>query len=350
MDAPTSGQQHVPLADEATLRRAVASAVRAPSVYNSQPWRWRISATGGVDLYADPDRHLITTDSQGRDLLLSCGAALHHLTVALAGLGWATVTTPLPDPENLNHLARVQPHGPTPDPGAARLAPAIQRRHTDRRRFSPAPVATEVLDALIEQATAHGAELRAVTDAARGHLIEIITASATLQQQQLGYAAELAQWTSRYAHSGDGIQPGSVVGPGVDRPGDVPMRPTPHPELTQPPHSFQHLDASVLMVLSTDSDDRRAVLGAGEAMSAVLLTATNLGLATTPLSQPLEIDQTRTAISTHIVDPERFPQLVLRVGWPYPGAPELPLSPRRTLDFVLQSPGRSAVGQDPLSR
>ena len=60
------------LPDVATLRRAVASAVRAPSVYNSQPWRWRVAGSAGVDLYADQDRHLITIDSNGRDLLLSC--------------------------------------------------------------------------------------------------------------------------------------------------------------------------------------------------------------------------------------------------------------------------------------
>ncbi|PZS21869.1 MAG: hypothetical protein DLM60_05390 [Pseudonocardiales bacterium] len=61
--------------------------MRAPSIYNCQPWRWRASTSDGVDLFADPDRHLITTDPQGRDLLLSCGAALHHLTVALAVYG-----------------------------------------------------------------------------------------------------------------------------------------------------------------------------------------------------------------------------------------------------------------------
>ena len=326
----------ITVVDRDTLRRAVAGAIRAPSVYNSQPWRFRASFGGGVDLYADPNRHLITTDPQGRDLLLSCGAALHHLTVAFAELGWSSQITRLDDPNNLHHLAHVQPHTAA-DPNSARLGPAIRRRHTDRRRFSPDPVSTTLLDTLIEQAAPHGADLCVVTaSTARAHLIAIITESASLQQQELGYAAEVAQWTSRHAQSGDGIQPESTVAPGAGLPGEIPMRPSPRPLLDQPPHSFQHQDASVLMVLSTASDERLAVLRAGEAMSAVLLTATHHGLATTPLSQPLEIAQTRTAINADIIGAERYAQLILRIGWPHPDSPELPPSPRRGLDYVLE--------------
>ena len=122
--------------DEATLDRALRSAVRAPSVYNSQPWRWRISTTSVVDLFADPDRHLIVIDLDGRALLLSCGAALHHLVVALAGLGWSARIDRFPDPENIHHLARIQPSTAAPPPDMAALARAIPRRRTDRRRYS----------------------------------------------------------------------------------------------------------------------------------------------------------------------------------------------------------------------
>jgi hypothetical protein len=94
----TSILSRAALPDQAGLRRALESAVRAPSVYNSQPWRWRAGATSGVDLFADPDRHLVTVDAAGRDLLLSCGAALHHLVVALAGQGWSTQVERFPDP------------------------------------------------------------------------------------------------------------------------------------------------------------------------------------------------------------------------------------------------------------
>jgi nitroreductase len=120
----SSAAPPVSLPDEATLFRALESAVRAPSVYNSQPWRWRVDPAIGIDLFADHDRHLITIDTDGRDLLLSCGAALEHLVVALAGLGWSAQVDRFPDPEDSDHLARVQPTEATPSTDLARQAQA----------------------------------------------------------------------------------------------------------------------------------------------------------------------------------------------------------------------------------
>lgn len=328
--------------DQTMLRRALSRAVRAPSIYNSQPWRWRASPSEGIDLFADPNRRLISTDPQGADLLISCGAALHHLTIALAELGWGAEVTRMPeDPENIHHLAHIRPH-PAATPAAiaqpAQLARAIGRRRTDRRRFSATPVAGELLDALAARAPAHDTDLHPVTGPARARLIEIITESASLQWQQVGYAAEITQWASRYTGSGDGVGPNhAVTVTAPTRRGDVPMRLFPHASLTQPTHSLDHDDASHLMILSTHRDDPLNQLHAGEAASDILLTATDLGLATTPLSQPLEVTTTRTAISTHLTGAQQFPQLILRVGWADPHAPELPPSPRRPLDNVLLS-------------
>ena len=171
--------------DEATLRRALESVVRAPSVYNSQPWRWRISPTDGVDLFADPDRHLMAIDLDGRDVLLSCGAALHHLVVALAGLGWSARIDRFPDPENTHHLARVRPSTATAPLDTAALAQAIPRRRTDRRRLSAEPVDEGLRAILLEHAASCGAELHVVAgSAARQRLIEVIAHSASLQRQQ----------------------------------------------------------------------------------------------------------------------------------------------------------------------
>ena len=292
------------LPDQAVLRRVLGSAVRAPSVYNSQPWRWCAGTAAGVDLFADPDRHLITIDADGRDLVLSCGAALHHLIVALAGAGWSAQVERFPDPENSEHLAHVQPVVAAPPADTARLARAIPQRRTDRRRFSAQPVDEALLETLIAKAAGCGTELHVVAGgAARDRLIEIVTRSASLQRQQAGYAAELARWTGRYPGAGDGITAGPVAA-GIGNPGEVPMRAFTRGALAQSPHSFEHADASVLMVLSSLRDDRLGALRAGEATSAVLLTATDMGLATTPLSQPLEVAQTRAAITEHFVGPQ----------------------------------------------
>jgi hypothetical protein len=216
------------------------------------------------------------------------------------------------------------------------MAEAIPHRRTDRRRFGPEPVETALLDALAETAGQHRTHVHPASGAARTRLIEIISESAALQLQQPGYAAENAKWSSRYAASADGIQPGNAVaGPGAERRGDIPMRPSPHALLGQPPHGLDDDDASALIVLSTDGDDHLARLRAGEAASAVLLTATNQGIATTPLSQPLEITETRNSISAHFAGHGQFAQLVIRLGRPQPGTQDLAPSSRRALRFVL---------------
>ena len=100
-----------------------------------------------VELYADVDRHLHAADPERRDLLISCGAALDHLIVALARAGLQATTRRLPDPADSTHLATVRVVGAR-DAGSTALAdlfPAIHRRHTDRRRFSHRPVPPELI-------------------------------------------------------------------------------------------------------------------------------------------------------------------------------------------------------------
>ena len=101
-------------------------------------------------------------------------------------------------------------------------------------------------------------------------------------------------------------------------------------------------------MIVTAHDDPLDWLRAGEATSAVLLAATGLGLATTPLSQPLEVEATRHALQQDVLRVPEHPQLVVRVGWPATGAAELPSTPRRDLgSLVLRS--LTALGRTPRS-
>lgn len=299
----------VVLPDVSTMRRAIEYAGRAPSVHNSQPWRW-VAGPDAVDVFADPDGRLAAADPGGREMLLSCGAALHHLLVALAGLGFSARVERFPDPADPTHLARVRPLDTAPSPGAVRLAGAIGRRHTDRRRLGSRPVDHALLETLDRTAAGWGADLHVVGPGdARRRLVEIIGRVTTLQRQAEGYATELALRSGEPA-------PAARAG----------LRP--------PAHSVEHVDASVLMVLSSRTDDRLGALRAGEATSAVLLVATDQGLATTPMSRPLAQARTRASVGSRVVGPHLHPQLLLRVGWAQPGAPDLPPTPRRGLDHV----------------
>ena len=84
--------------DPPVVEMMVELACRAPSVHNSQPWKWSY-ADGYVDLHTDRTRLLSTIDPTGRQLTISCGAALDHLEKAATTFKWATEVELLPQPQ-----------------------------------------------------------------------------------------------------------------------------------------------------------------------------------------------------------------------------------------------------------
>jgi hypothetical protein len=319
------------------LVTAVEDSLRAPSVHNTQPWRWRFRGTG-VELHADCGRRLTATDPEGRDLILSCGCALHHLRVALAARGVGCTVGYAPDPDDGMHLATVTPTANPPDEVAAALYQQITRRHTERRRMSHRPVPPALLAELAEQAHHAGARLIPIADAAiRERLTAAFRDAAARQRFVPGYAAELQLWTRRTAGGRDGIGAANLAEP---LEAGFPLRTFPeHGQLAQPrpaPGDADTADSAELAVIVTNGDGTTERLRAGEALSAVLLHATKLRLATTALSQATEVAETRGAVR-RTLETFRQPQILVRVGWPATTAEELPATPRRDLHSVLMS-------------
>ncbi|RDI55295.1 Acg family FMN-binding oxidoreductase [Nocardia mexicana] len=317
--------------DRETLCSALALAVRAPSVHNSQPWLWRIG-DGTVHLYADTGRHLPHTDPDQRDLVLSCGAALHHLRVAARGLGWETVVHRLPNPADPDHLAAVEFHSSTPTPDAVRAVRAITRRRTDRRRYTSWEVPEAYLAAITAAGAANGVLVYDVdAGAARVQLLRAFERAAWDHARDFSYGAELAQWSGRHA-SAEGVPARSAVSADV-----ATVRPFSNPGLPQAVYR-DAAAADRMLLLSTSGDDRISRLRAGEATSAVLLTATALGLASCPLTEPLEVPDVRRRIRTDILGDSGFPQLIVRIGWAATSSDEVPRTPRRPVDDVVLRP------------
>jgi nitroreductase len=316
--------------DRRAVRTALALAARAPSVHNSQPWRWVVGARS-VHLYADLRRWLPATDVQGRDMIVSCGAALHHLRVALATSGLASSVHRIPNPDEPEHLAALEVRRRPAGDAELALAAAISRRRTDRRPFGDWDVPAEFVDQLIERAAEQGALLRPVTGAeGRSRLIEAIRAAAEIQEAKAAYLTETADWSGRPVDV-DGIPAANLLRDPVATGAGTARRFSEGPveQTTGEP------DGAALLVLATASDDPLAQLRAGEALSAVLLHATRLGLATCPLSQPLNVGSSRRAVQDEVLSGSAAPQLVLRVGWAPAGAP-LPATPRRPIDETIE--------------
>jgi hypothetical protein len=317
------------------LLRATEHALLAPSVHNTQPWKWRVSADA-VALYADPDRHLVGTDPDRRDLVISCGAALHHLRVTLAAAGVAVAVARLPDPEDRTLMAIVRVVDGPVDESAAALAGAIGDRRSDRRAFAPEPAHPAQLRLLTDRAAAEDVRLVPVVSAgARARLATVLGEAARTERSAPGYAAELALWSSRYPGSHDGLPTQSRTTRGAVPP-SVGLRQFPTGDLRQVEQPLTaNADGATLMVLTTTDDGPADWLRAGEATSAALLVATRIGLATTVLSQAAEIADTRRKLADVVLRVPEHAQLVLRVGRAPAGAPALTAAPRRPLRSML---------------
>ena len=261
------------------LERALEHALRAPSVHNTQPWRWQLQGDV-IKLFADFDHRLAANDHGRRDLLISCGAALHHFLVALAHEGHDAYVTYVPDLGDDTHLATITVTDAPPDPVTARLFSAIERRHTERRRMSYRPIPKPLRDALVTSAHRFGARL-VPTPQVREAFAVAFAEAADRERWIPSHTTELRIWSHQNVRS-------RVL---ADQ---------------RPPE-----DAAEFFVLTTAEDQTRDRLRVGEALSSVLLTATNAGLATMPLSLDPDGEMLR-------LDDVTFghPQIVARTGWP----------------------------------
>jgi nitroreductase len=330
--------------DAGTMRTVLALASRAPSVHNTQPWRWVVGAES-LHLYSDADRQLPNTDPEGRDLILSCGAALNHCVVALAAVGWRAKVTRLPNPADPNHLAAIELSRSTADSLDIALAAAIPRRRTDRRTYSSWPVPVGDIALMAARAARNGVALCQVEDTDKLHQI---VAQSVWDHMNHDYLVELTAWSGRYA---------SVAGvPARNTPKSNPTAKIPGrffagPALAMPSGAAPADDNAVVVALGTRTDDRLAQLRAGEATSVVLLTATSMGLACCPVTEPLEVAETREMVRTEIFGGGSYPQMLLRVGWAPINADPLPATPRRELsDFVEWMSDREANVDERASR
>jgi nitroreductase len=324
--------------DVETIRSALLLGARAPSVHNSQPWRWRVGDQS-LHLYADPDLQLRHTDPDRRDLMLSCGDALNHCVVAFAALGWQSKVHRLPNPDDEHHLAAVELYRYPANEIDVTLAAAIPRRRTDRRHYSAWPVPQGDIALMAARAARAGVTLRRVEGL--DHLKDLVSEAAVRHANDQEYLAELAAWSGRYGATA-GVPARSTPEPAPAA--RIPARAFAGPALAQTADVDPAEDNAVVIALGTAEDDDLSRLRAGEATSLVLLTATALGLASCPITEPLEIDETRAAVRADVFGDDEYPQMLLRIGWAPVNADPLPSTPRRGLaESVVRLDG-SAFG------
>jgi hypothetical protein len=321
--------------DPQVVANAVKLACRAPSVHNSQPWHWVVEG-GELKLFFEPHRVPHATDLSGREAIISCGAVLDHLRVAVATAGWQANVERFPNPNDLDHLATISftPLELVTDAHRAR-ADAILDRHTDRLPFAPPPSWAAFEPVLRSTVDTDKAVLHVLPETVRPQLAEASRLTEALRRYDSSYHAELHWWTAPYEVS-DGVPYSTLVSVSERDRVDV-ARAFPADEHPDRRPEVAH-DRSTIVVLSTYGDTRRDALGCGEVLSDVLLEATVAGLASCTLSHLTELEASRNIIRA-LIGGEHDPQLLIRIGLVPSIAQVPPATPRRPLADVLEIRG-----------
>ncbi len=322
-------------AEAAAAPSALAEAARmaglAPSIHNTQPWHWRVVGSN-LELLARRERQLEVTDPTGRLLTVSCGAALHHVTTALAAEGWAAQVHRVPDPARPDLLAVVTLTGRIDvNPRAMRDLQMLRVRHTDRRPVSDVAPTPAAIEDIAAAAGAAGAQLHRLRP---DDVIGLAAAAARAQRVETGdpaWQAELAYWA------------GGTRADGLGVPDDV----IPHdpPQTTVPGRYFGHEGrlavgaghdgAAVYLILYGDHDTPAGWLRGGEALSAAWVCALEHGLTLLPLSGVVEVASTRQELR-RLLSGIGEPYLVLRLGAPDPDEAGPPHTPRLPADQIVE--------------
>ena len=294
----------------------IDAASQAPSVHTTQPWWFGVHGTR-LSLHADPERRLDVADSDGREMFISCGAALFTLRLAARRFGRVADVRLWPDPERPTLLADVDLGGERPvTADERRLFAQVERRHSHRGGFDARRPSPALLSKLSIEAGHEGAALRIVADPrARQALGALTEAAEQTQRIDVGYRTEVARW---------------APAPGSRRPDGVPPGAYPRePEHTEPDFAARDFargqgwgrqdgDGSggatgVVALLMTPGDTPSDWLAAGQALQRVLLCAAAEDMSAAFHTQALELDELRAFVAARFCG-GAHPQMLMRLG------------------------------------
>lgn len=317
----------------ADLRLVVECAALAPSVHNTQPWRFTM-ADDVVEVNADRARALRYLDPHGRQLLLSCGAAVEFARVATRALGRECVVETFPEREQPDLVARLHVgRRQRVTEMELHLAHAMARRYTDRSPYDERPVPRRVLRDAARNAEALGVWLQVLSDPAQRTAVAAILEDAeAVEAADPAYVDELSRWT-RAGSAADGIPqsatqtwPEAVVS-------DVPLRDFGgHAAHSRPggADAPPRVQRDTLVLLGTKEDDDAAWVATGRALAWLLLRATADGLSSQPLGPAIDLPAARLRLRREL-GLVGHPQFLLRIGY----GRGRPRAGRRSVDELI---------------
>lgn len=319
---------------KAKFEHILAYAVLAPSSHNTQPWTFELNGDT-LELHADRTRSLPTVDPHDRELIVSCGAALYTLRVAMHHFGYADKVHEMPDRRFPGLLARIElgEHREPTERDERRFA-AITRRHTNREAFEPQDVPPEVLAILRNRATRERCWLKIVSDDQREDVVDLVAEADRRQASNPEFRKDVAKWLhGNFSTHSDGM-PVSLFGMRdlFSFAGPLFVRAFDWGDSKAEQDSELAWISPVLAVLGTPGDEPEDWLAAGEALAGILLEATAADVTASFLNQPCEIPELRARLA-QTIGADGFPQLMMRLGYGKQG----PGTARRAVTEVLKT-------------
>lgn len=308
------------------MTRLVYYARLAPSSHNSQPWKF-VAGASEIDVFADHGRWLRVGDADGRELHVSLGCAIESLRIAADFAGWGSQVSYFPVARDESLVARVRFSlaGPKREDAATDLLQHMVTRHTSHSLFDPArPVSDEDRKRLYRCFAIGDVSLQYLHErTALDALAQVETRADAALFANPEYRAELARYVGQGAFGTSWL---------VSKLGQLALGHLPMGSRVKHEDAERLASAPLIGLLTTRQDRRRDQLQAGEAFMRIALVAEAHDIRVHPMSQTLEVAETRADVARVFGLGDRVPQHLFRLGH---AEAEARRTPRRPLEAIL---------------
>lgn len=312
-----------PFDQSLVFKAAQQAAQAAPSILNTQPWSVRPVPENRIELRANPDkdpegreRHLKSSDPRKRELIISCGAALYNLRLAIWVAGHEAAVHLFPDPSDRDLLAMIEVdihHFRHATYREQCLYEVIFRRHTTREPFGKAPLEMNMVAELEQAGQTEMVHARLLHSRQVRQLIRDTARVNESLRIDPAYLHELKRWTGCHIAQGRGVPP-EAFGP---LPRDEDRTPIRDLGLAWGPRPRAQFEKKVrLVLLTTQRDELLDWIYAGQALQKLLLTATRYHVAASFLTQLFEYYDKNHAHTYDLFPWPGYCHAVIRLGFP----------------------------------
>ena len=311
----------------------VKYAILSPSGHNTQPWLFKLNEDS-IEVIADRTRALPVIDPDDIELIISVGAALENLLVAMRYFGYEPKVDYFPDEGDNDLLARVRYNEKyQPTDNDKKLFKAIPNRRTNRTQFAEQGIAEQILQEFESSVYAEKVNLFVIRDKSkREDVLKLIEKGDKVQCDDKSFCRELAQWVHpNRKNSKDGI-PGYAFGMNdlISYAGPFFIGNLEWGNIQAARDRNLVKGSPVLAELECKENEPIDWLFTGMSLSRLMLTAADEGISASYLNQPIEVPDLKKQLK-EMLNLSGYPQLIIRMGY----GKQVKPTPRRDVDEVI---------------